>query len=262
MSRARNIKPGFFRNEDLAECTPLARLLFVGLWCEADREGRLEDRPKRLKAEVLPYDNCDVDALLNELCQFGFILRYVSGGSKFVQVVNFAKHQNPHCKESESTIPAPDSHQINCDDVAEKAQYKHGASHNQEHDKTGSRPADSLIPDSLIPDSLSPPQASANTTPRKPEPRATRIPDGWSLTTELFDIGRLARRESGLPEIDLRLEAAKFVDFWRAKSGKDATKLDWTATWRNWCRNASAKAAPQRPASPDPIFKTAAELGL
>ena len=61
MARSRNIKPGFFLNDDLAECEPLARLLFAGLWCIADREGRLEDRPKRIKIEVLPYDNCDVN---------------------------------------------------------------------------------------------------------------------------------------------------------------------------------------------------------
>lgn len=67
MARARNIKPGFFANEDLAECDPLARLLFAGLWCLADREGRLEDRPKRIRAELLPYDSCDADELLNQL---------------------------------------------------------------------------------------------------------------------------------------------------------------------------------------------------
>ena len=39
MSRSRNIKPGFFKNEHLAECQPLARLLFIGLWTLADREG-------------------------------------------------------------------------------------------------------------------------------------------------------------------------------------------------------------------------------
>jgi hypothetical protein len=55
VARSRNIKPGFFLNDELAECEPLARILFAGLWCIADREGRLEDRPKRIKAEVLPY---------------------------------------------------------------------------------------------------------------------------------------------------------------------------------------------------------------
>ncbi|MCX8018393.1 MAG: hypothetical protein N2690_10910, partial [Rhodocyclaceae bacterium] len=59
--RARNIKPGFYKNEDLAECSVWARLIFPGLWMMADRDGRLEDRPKRIKAELLPFDAVDVD---------------------------------------------------------------------------------------------------------------------------------------------------------------------------------------------------------
>ena len=43
----------------------------------------------------------------------------------------------------------------------------------------------------------------------------------------------------------VRLEAAKFSDFWHAKAGKDAVKLDWCATWRNWCRNATPSKAMQ-----------------
>jgi hypothetical protein len=49
MARSRNIKPGFFTNDELAECHPLGRLLFAGLWTIADKEGRLDDRPKKLK---------------------------------------------------------------------------------------------------------------------------------------------------------------------------------------------------------------------
>lgn len=143
-------------------------------------------------------------------------------------------------------------------------QSERNANASPEHANASEMDAKAMLTSNQTPvkEKALPPQASATATPRKPEPRATRIPDDWSLTPELSDIGRLTRREAGLPEIDLRLEAAKFVDFWRAKSGKDATKLDWTATWRNWCRNATAKAAPYRPASPDPIFKTAQELGL
>ncbi len=110
MARARNIKPGFFTNDVLAECSPLARLIFAGLWLHADREGRLEDRPKKIKAEILPYDECDPDALLGELQKYGFIVRYEVAGAKFIQVVNFNKHQNPHVKESASEIPAPNEH--------------------------------------------------------------------------------------------------------------------------------------------------------
>lgn len=72
--RSRNLKPGFFRNELLAEIKPIGRILFQGLWCLADREGRLEDRPKRIKMDVLPYDtNVDVDSLITELYKGGIL---------------------------------------------------------------------------------------------------------------------------------------------------------------------------------------------
>lgn len=134
MARARNIKPGFFTNDILGELPTIARLLFAGLWCHADREGRLEDRPKRIKAEILPYDECDCNGLIQCLHDAGMVLRYVVDGKAYIQIVNFTKHQNPHVKEAESQIPAPDKNSANPE--------KHEASR-----------ADSLL---LIPDSLNP----------------------------------------------------------------------------------------------------------
>lgn len=106
MARTRIIKPGFFKNEELAECSAIARLLFAGLWTIADKEGRLEDRPKKIKAEILPYDECNADELLNELFQKKFITRYEVDGAKYIQIANFIKHQQPHHKEIQSFIPA------------------------------------------------------------------------------------------------------------------------------------------------------------
>lgn len=108
MARARNLKPGFYRNEDLAECSVWARLLFPGLWLLADREGRLEDRPKRIRAEILPFDLVDVDPLLDELDGHGFIKRYVVDGKHYIQVLKFSTHQNPHGTEKDSEIPDED----------------------------------------------------------------------------------------------------------------------------------------------------------
>ena len=62
MARARNIKPAFFDNDDLAEVPPLGRILFIGFWTISDFKGDLEWRPKRIKAQILPYDDCDVEA--------------------------------------------------------------------------------------------------------------------------------------------------------------------------------------------------------
>lgn len=107
MARARNIKPGFFINDDLAEIEPLGRLLFAGLWTVADREGRLEDKPKKIKASILPYDDCDIDKLLQDLHDSGFICRYTVDGQNYIQIINFLKHQNPHHKEIASIIPPP-----------------------------------------------------------------------------------------------------------------------------------------------------------
>jgi hypothetical protein len=163
MSRARNIKPGFFKNDLLAECNPLARILFTGLWCEADREGRLEDRPKRLKVECLPYDDCDVDELLNELVDREFITRYEVDGKKYIAVNEFLKHQNPHAREVPSSIPAPTRTKHN--QGSDKAQPRQCLGDDKPQPSIGSA---GLIPDSpsLIPDSLIPPSSSAGQTAR------------------------------------------------------------------------------------------------
>lgn len=110
MARSRNIKPGFFTNDELAECSPFARLLFAGLWTIADREGRGEDRPKKIKVLVLPFDSLDVNELMQALHEKGFIRRYEVEGEKYFQICNWAKHQNPHHKEIASVIPSPPEH--------------------------------------------------------------------------------------------------------------------------------------------------------
>lgn len=108
--RARNLKPGLFKNELLGSADPLITILFAGLWCSADREGRLEDRPLRLCAEVFPYRRAitekKVNAWLDWLQTHGFIVRYRVGDERFIQVLEFLTHQNPHRDERMSTIPA------------------------------------------------------------------------------------------------------------------------------------------------------------
>ena len=107
MARIRSIKPEFFAHEELAELPALTRLAFIGLWGHADREGRLEDRPKRLKVAVLPYDDVDFDALLQELHNKEFIKRYEANGIRLIHIPALPKHQKFHVKEVPSTLPAP-----------------------------------------------------------------------------------------------------------------------------------------------------------
>jgi hypothetical protein len=105
--RTRLLDPGFFTDDELAECQPLARLLFAGLWCVADPDGRLQDRPRKIKAEVLPYDECDVEELLTELAGVKSIIRYEVDGCRYIQVPNFRRIQKPHYKEKDCGYPPP-----------------------------------------------------------------------------------------------------------------------------------------------------------
>lgn len=95
-------------NEQLAELPFEARLLFIYLWMLADREGRMEDRPKRIAAQALPYDRgVNAGDLLSQLCEAGLLERYEVEGSKYIQINGFTKHQTPHHKEVASEIPPP-----------------------------------------------------------------------------------------------------------------------------------------------------------
>lgn len=70
--------------------------------------------------------------------------------------------------------------------------------------------------------------------------RASRLPADWSLPA---DWAAWAVAET--PVVNVQLEAAKFKDYWLAKSGQDATKNSWEATWRNWCRRVQERAGQQ-----------------
>ena len=169
MARARNIKPGFFKNEILGVADPLYSLLFEGLWVLADRCGRLEDRPLRIKAEIFPYrDGLDMNAMLEWLVFNGFIQRYTSEGKKCILVVEFVKHQNPHKNESESELPAPVEKCTKPDQIETDTEIIGTSS-----EIIGSTRADSLYSDSLYSDSLI---AEGSGTPQSVEPPAITIP--------------------------------------------------------------------------------------
>jgi len=105
--RKRLLNPLLYRDEELADLPIEARYLYTGLWCIADREGRLEDRPMRIKADIFPYDDLGipmVDQWLTMLSQ-RWIIRYVVDDKRFIQIINFARHQRCHPNEARSGIP-------------------------------------------------------------------------------------------------------------------------------------------------------------
>ena len=203
MARARNIKPAIMDNEELAELPFEARLLFIYLWMLADREGRLEDRPKRIAAQALPYDrSVDVDATLNTLAEAGFIERYQVGSERFIQVTNFVKHQTPHGTERDGVIPdkngATTVYERTTKGYATKAQQVPNS------DLTVKEQRDNaLIPDSLIPDSSAPDGADdePKQPPAKPAKQAFAAPE-WVPADEWRDFVQMRKAMRNVPFTD------------------------------------------------------------
>ena len=102
MPRTRYIRPGFFENEELAEQAHQTRLFFIGLWTLADREGYVEYRPKRLKRNIFPYENCDIEGMVAELVAIEKLEVVDIEGTQLLKVSKWHEHQNIHHKETPS----------------------------------------------------------------------------------------------------------------------------------------------------------------
>jgi len=264
VARARQLKPGFFKNEDLARCTPWARLMFEGLWTLSDREGRLEDRPTYIRGEVFPHDNVDAEALLVELADLkdhfnrpAFIVRYQVGDCKYIQIINFAKHQNPHVKEPASTIPAPGLSGAS----TRRARCKPGADTVHAPDQHRASRASSLfpLPSSLTVDSL---QVLGDTTPElppeDPPPPAHRFTPptleevtvhcrekGYHFSPEEF-IAYYAsqgwKKANGRPVVDWHGCCVTFEQTWKAKHPAPAPAASKSSTLCRDCHKPMTKA--------------------
>ena len=210
--RARNIKPGFWENESIGKLTHTQRLLFIGLWCLADREGRLEDRSERISHQLFGYDkrSLNLSGDLSALIKAGMIAKYSNKGA-FIQVVNFKKHQTPHHQETQSKLPEYQPPQRSPDISGD---------------------SERCLPDSLIPDSL-----NEDSCPRTNQPKKFKKPTPQEVEEYAQSIG-------------FSLSGQKFCDSNEAKGwlvGKTRTPMkDWKATIRTWKANNYKSDAPEQ----------------
>jgi len=105
--RSRNIKIGFWENDDLGLQIDTVRILFIGLWCIADREGKLEGNVSKIRHLLFGYQNKqpDVNRYLTVLERLRFIQRYEVDGVSYILIPNFRKHQTPHNTEKSRNLP-------------------------------------------------------------------------------------------------------------------------------------------------------------
>lgn len=207
--RSRNIKPGFFINEQLAEVDFQTRLLFIGLWCFADREGRFEWIPKRIKAALFPYDDkLNIDKMLCNLMSLHFITRNDNIG----YIENFAKHQHPHPHEAKSSLPQ--KHEQN---------QCHGMSLLVTKCQEDIRIEDIIIPDIRKEDTTPPLHGSFDVF-------YTAYPKHKAKDSAIKAWKKLNPDASLLQTILQALEVAKDTDSWKKDNG---TYIPLPATWLN-----------------------------
>lgn len=110
MARIRTIKPEFWTDDKLTECSLSARLLFIGTWNFADDAGNLDRSAKQIKARVFPVDNIDCEPLIQELITHGLLIEYACDGKNYLHIQGFVKHQvinrpsAPHCPAFDQSL--------------------------------------------------------------------------------------------------------------------------------------------------------------
>ena len=297
MPKIRALHPSFFTDENVVAISPLARLLFQGLWCYACDNGHVVDKPRQLKLRILPADDASIDELLSEIEGEGMIVR----GDGWIFVPNLTGRQRPD-KRYFLTCDHPD-----CSDSSGGEASRNGqqyGNHQRWHVARGLvKPGCEFCPaepghdDENASSSHRDPIVTTTSAHRKPIvttsfPHRDHIADGdgdgdgdgdevvTSVGGRGAGEGDTAPRKRGrrLPEdfipsesaratilseaptLDLRREHAKFVDHWAAAPGQRGVKLDWDATWRNWMRRAAdedARKPRSRQQETDDLFEAA-----
>lgn len=93
MARIRTIKPEFWTDDVVTECSHSARLLFIGLWNFADDNGNIERSSKQMKMKIFPADHIETESLALELMAKGLLIEYEVDGHKYLHIKGFVKHQ-------------------------------------------------------------------------------------------------------------------------------------------------------------------------
>jgi len=227
MARIRSIKPEFWVSEQVADCSPNARLTFVGLWNFSDDNGVHPASPKKLKAELYPMDDitsAEVAKWIQELINAGLVASFEADGATFWHVTGWARHQK--IDRPSFKFPAPPDHAVSSTTQRALADSFPEPSPNVRRAPPPGEEG-SGEEGSGEEKAASPKARSA----RSEEDSSSRLPKDWTLPEEW-------RRHCAetRPDLDPEAVAEGFRDHWLAQPGKDGRKADWLATWRNWVK--------------------------
>jgi hypothetical protein len=229
MARIRTVKPEFWTDEHVAECSVGARLLFIATWNFADDHGGLDRSAKQLKAQAFPYDNIDCEPLVQELLNARLLIEYEAEGKKYLHIRGFRKHQKNE-KPAAARFPVYSGATDSASGVPDVSGGATATSNGSTAPSSGS----SLLLGRESKGRESP-QPTAEASPRGPSRRIsgkkpkTALPDGFALDGELREYA-----ETHLPQVDV---AALFESFCGKARAKSWVYADWRQAWQEFCRN-------------------------
>ncbi|WP_052476320.1 hypothetical protein [Cohnella kolymensis] len=109
MARRRMIDPNFWQSEDVSKLTVRQRLLLIGLFSNADDEGKLRGNPAFIRSIIFSYEDFTIQDItddLNYIEKIGSIEQYIVDESRYIRLVNWFKFQRVD-KPQKSVIPNP-----------------------------------------------------------------------------------------------------------------------------------------------------------
>jgi hypothetical protein len=217
--RIRSIRPEFWTSEDIASLTWAQRLIYIGLWSYVDDNGVGRDVEKLIAADLFPLEDdtqavlMQIAGALSEYSSRQMVTRYEVAGKRYLHINAWSAHQKIN-RPSDGRYPLPTREDAVIHDILTEpslSPHEEVALGEGEKGRRGEGEKEEIIP-------------------RK---RGQRLDPKWVPSEETRSL-----MADQCPSVDLRAEHDKFIDYWTAKAGRDATKLDWDATWRNWIRNA------------------------
>jgi hypothetical protein len=113
MASRRMIDPSIWQSETMASLTMRQRLLFIGLFSNADDQGRLRAHPALVRSLVFPYDDVSLEDIADDLAQLTrveCVFLYDANEKRCLQIVNWWSYQSPQWAYP-SKIPAPEGWQ-------------------------------------------------------------------------------------------------------------------------------------------------------
>ena len=252
MARIRTIKPEFWTSEQIVECSPIARLLFIGMWNFCDDGGNHPASAKTLKMQIFPGDDIaisQIEALVSELVLAGLLSEYLAEGRRYWNVTGW-KHQK--IERPSYKYPRP------IDDNSSNARRLLDERHPPEGKGRERKGKESNTP-------LTPQGGEDDGIPSgwKADTRTTRaMPMDWTPDTNTLNTYLQGKAANGRPVTVADVMAR--LDDWRENanaSGKTMTDAQWTLRLIKYvmaCMSSdSAPTSNRQPANqPDPLAFT------